>query len=155
MNKKGSMELSVNSIVILVIAIVMMGLILGFVKSKFSGLDKQLITSEADAPTATASDAITLSRSTLVVNAGEQVGLKFQAYALRDIGTDDKPYITCSNGGPGFDISVNGKIASQGETVKYEGIAKVGSSVKGKYLCALGFGSDGAFPEKDLIVEVV
>ena len=33
--KKGSMELSVNSIVILVIAIVVMGLILGFIREQF------------------------------------------------------------------------------------------------------------------------
>ena len=101
MNKKGSMELSVNSIVILVIAIVMLGLILGFVKSRLNTLTPQLVTDEREAPIATPSDKLTVSRETVAVSGGEEVTLKVQVYAVRDIKNNSldhsvyQPTITC------------------------------------------------------------
>jgi hypothetical protein len=156
MNKKGSMELSVNSIVILVIAIVMLGLILGFVKSKFGDLNKQIVTTEPEAPTATSSEPITVSRAELIVNAGEQVALKFQVYALGAITIADVPSITC--GANVFTLSVNGKTANAGEVVKYQSLVQVPNSLgKGKAICSLGFttATPGVtYPSKDLIVDV-
>jgi len=52
MNKKGALELSVNAIVILIIALTILGLVLGFAVSKFRGLSSQLTISE-ETPTAT------------------------------------------------------------------------------------------------------
>jgi hypothetical protein len=163
MNKKGSMELSVNSIVILVIAIVMLGLILGFVRSKFSVMDKQFVQNEPDAPTASSSEPITVSRPSLVVNAGEQLGLKFQVYALTPIASTDVPSIDCTTGSPtstwgtnSIAIEVNGKTADEGTIVKYEGIVRIPNGVaKGKYLCSLWFGSTADYPPRDLMVEIV
>jgi len=85
MNKKGSMELSVNSIVILVIAIVMLGLILGFVRSKFSQLDPKIADTEVNAPPASASTPLTISRSEIITKQPNEITLKFNAYASSDI----------------------------------------------------------------------
>ena len=52
MNKKGALELSVNAIVILIIALTVLGLVLGFAVSKFRGLSEQLVITE-ETPTAT------------------------------------------------------------------------------------------------------
>ena len=53
MNKKGALELSVNAIVILIIALTILGLVLGFAVSKFRGLSSELTLSQ-DTPEATA-----------------------------------------------------------------------------------------------------
>jgi len=74
MNKKGSMELSVNSIVILIIAVVMMGLILGFLKTQFNKIN---INQEvSDPPIPTPSESITLSPSAVSVTQGGKIYLK-------------------------------------------------------------------------------
>jgi hypothetical protein len=143
MNKKGSMELSVNSIVILVIAIVMLGLILGFVKSKFGDLDKQLVNNEPDAQSATPSERLTISRETIAVSGGEETVLKIQAYAVRSISSDAinhpliyaVPNVTCD----GLDVSSNvqAKDVEQGQVAKYTMKLKIPSVSRGKYLCSL------------------
>ena len=158
MNKKGSMELSVNSIVILVIAIVMLGLILGFVGPKFKDLNKQFQQSEPEAATPTSSDPITISRPELVVNAGEQLSLNFQVYALSDIASTNFPSITCKVGAATktFDVAANGKTVSAGNVAKYQAVVDVPKDLPtGKNLCKLLF-TAGTFvyPDKDLIVTV-
>ena len=174
MNKKGSMELSVNSIVILVIAIVMLGLILGFVKSKFNSIDKQFTQNEPDAAAASSSDPITVSRPELIVNAGEQLALKFNVYALANISIKDKPWLECNTGTSGsakinFTLDANGKIGNIGDNVNYDAIVNVPNSLnKGKRLCSLQFNATGPgvsgvapdtirgyyYPPKDLVVTV-
>jgi len=137
MDKKGSMELSVNSIVILVIAIVMLGLILGFVRSKFSALDKQLVNNEPDAQAATPNERLTISRETIAVSGGEDIVLKMQVYAIRAITSDMSPSISC-NDGLVIDTKVQSKEVAQGESGKYTMTAKIpGSASKGTYLCSL------------------
>ena len=160
MNKKGSMELSVNSIVILVIAIVLLGLILGFVKSKFSDLDKQLTNSEPEAQAATPADRLTISRETVAVSGGEEAVLKMQVYAVKSIPSTMKPTITCDSGMT-LSPDVLGKAVSQGEVGTYTMKLKIPSIAKGKYLCALtvDFPSTGGTDtdvtlEKDIVIEV-
>jgi hypothetical protein len=144
MNKKGSMELSVNSIVILVIAIVMLGLILGFVKSRLNTLTPQLVTDEREAPIATPSDKLTVSRETVAVSGGEEVTLKVQVYAVRDIKNNSldhsvyQPTITCM-GNLVLPITVQLKNVAQGDVATYTMIIKVPGVSAGKYLCSLGF----------------
>ena len=176
MNKKGSMELSVNSIVILVIAIVMLGLILGFVRSKFGDLNKQLVNNEPEAQAATPSDRITVSRETVAVSGGEEATLKVQVYAVRAIfntsvdaqgnadATAYKPTIICSGGELVLNPDVLMKNVDQGGVGTYTLNIKIPAVAKGKYLCSLGFkfpkGTDSnANPEidlaKDLVFEIV
>ena len=164
MNKKGSMELSVNSIVILVIAIVMLGLILGFVNKNFNTINKQFSQDEPAAPPASSSDPISISRAAPTVNAGEQLSLRFNIYALANISMIDKPSINC--GTSTFTLSANGKLAKLGDNVEYQAIVNVPTTLaKGKTLCSLGFtasGGDGTnspiipykYQSKDLIITV-
>lgn len=152
-NKKGSMELSVNSIVILVIAIVMLGLILGFVRSKFSGLDKQLVQDEPEAQPATPSEPLTISRENIAVSPGEEVTLKIQTYNAGATATIT-PTFTCATstivatGG----FKVTGKSIASGEAAKFLSTLKIGSSApKGKHLCAVGA---NGLTSKDVVIEV-
>jgi hypothetical protein len=80
MNKKGSMELGVNSIVILVIAIVMLGLILGIIVPKIKNASTGLEAKEPDAAVATASDPITMSRTEISAYAGDETLIKVGLY---------------------------------------------------------------------------
>jgi len=173
MNKKGSMELSVNSIVILVIAIVMLGLILGFVRSKFGDLNKQLVNNEPEAQAATPSDRLTVSRETVAVSGGEEATLKVQVYAVKNI-TDVPtmitqgyyhPTIVCSGGGLALNPDALLKNVTQGDVATYTLNIKIPAAPKGKYLCSLGFkfpGDTTTVPPnqdinlaKDLLVEIV
>ena len=166
MNKKGSMELSVNSIVILVIAIVLLGLILGFVKSKFSDLDKQLTNNEPEAQAATPADRLTISRETVAVSGGEEVVLKVQVYAVRAITATGSaavtPSIKCSDS-LALTPVIQAKDVAAGEVGSYIMKVKIPAVAKGKYLCSLNV----AFPvtttsppdpainlEKDIVIEV-
>ena len=156
MDKKGSMELSVNSIVILVIAIVMLGLILGFVRSKFSDLDKQLVNNEPEAPKATASDPLTISRETLAVSAGEDVVVKIQAYAIEAIDIGVTPDIVCSDPVIKTSPVVQGRVVTAGESGGY--IMKIpisGTIPKGTYLCQLKMNIASADRTKDIVIKVV
>ena len=46
MNKRGGLEMSVNAIVILIIALAVMGMVIGFAVSKFKELSSELVLSE-------------------------------------------------------------------------------------------------------------
>lgn len=143
MNKKGSMELSVNSIVILVIAIVMLGLILGFVKTKFSQLDNQLGSTEPDAPLASASNPLTISRTQIAGSPGEEIGIKFSAYAntATGIAASDLITFTCGTAQtPYVKIGgVTGKAIATDNVGTYIVILKVPSTApKGKQVCVAG-----------------
>lgn len=79
MNKKGAMELSVTAIVVLIIAIVMLGLALGFVRGMFGKVSTQFeeqISAEPDPPAPHGSEPVTLSRESLIMRAKESGVLK-------------------------------------------------------------------------------
>jgi hypothetical protein len=135
MSKKASMELSVNSIVILVIAIVMMGLILGFIQSKFKDVSKNLIQEEPVPNEASASDPMTLSRTTVVTSSGQKVAIKMNIFNTENTTMQDvyprfscKPPLTVT--ADYFNRSINP--ASQ---VAFEGTLKPNSVAKDTYLC--------------------
>jgi len=78
-SKKGSLELSVNAIVILIIAITMLGLGLFFVNNTFRSVSKQFeeqVKQEPEPQTASSQNPITLSRDSLIVTLNEKVALK-------------------------------------------------------------------------------
>jgi hypothetical protein len=135
MNKKGSMELSVNSIVILVIAIVMLGLILGFVKSKFSKLD--IAQEEPDPATASAGEPITLSKASLSISSGQTVTMKFGMYNPgTDKVTDAQPIVTC-NGGLKFNTIVNNATLGVGENKIFATVLKYNGGGRDQYICTV------------------
>ena len=148
-NKKGSMELSVNSIVILVIAIVMLGLILGFVKSKFSDLDKQVGTNEPEPAKAAANSPLTVSRTQLVVDPGEETYLKIGAFAAAKI-EGKSPSLKCGENEWLLDPTT--KTIEQGKSDVYSVVVKVPSDeTSGKKICTI---SIEGVASKDLMVQV-
>ena len=125
MNKKAGMQLSINMIVVLIIAVVILGLALGFINGMFGKIEKDFISraeDEPNAPTATPSDPLTLSRSdTIVASPGEEIVLKWGVYC-----TDDGTVSGCVdtklgeiNCGTGLTISSTGIQSSDAVTIAY------------------------------------
>ncbi len=144
MKKKGSMELSVNSIVILVIAVVMMGLILGFIRAQFSKFQGEFLVDESKALEATASDPITLSRYNVPLQGTKKTGLNVNFYNTHTADINGaEPVFECQNTG----ITIQGeyylKPATKSTMTEYSGNIKLASSVpKNTYLCRVCFVSD-------------
>ncbi|GIU69624.1 MAG: hypothetical protein KatS3mg002_0860 [Candidatus Woesearchaeota archaeon] len=141
MKKKGSMELSVNSIVILVIAVVMLGLILGFIRSKFSEISGNMLIDESTAPEATSSEPITLSRNILTVTGTKKTGLNINFY---NTGTIDiqkaRPIFKCNNNNLRITGEYYTKTAKASAVTSFTGNIKLNNAVaKDTYLCKVCF----------------
>jgi hypothetical protein len=140
MNKKGSMELSVNSIVILVIAVVMMGLILGFIRTKFSSFNGEFTVDEQAAAEATPSNPITLSRDIVTLNGVKKVGLNVKVYNSINARLNNTfPVFECNGvDGPVIYGQYFAKNISTNTMVEFTGNIRL-SSAKSKdtYLCML------------------
>ena len=84
LNKKGSLELSVNAIVILIIALSIMGLVLGFGVSKFSDLSSRItITEETPDPTPSNPLQIPGGKNSLTLNKKTSTLLDAKVYNSR------------------------------------------------------------------------
>lgn len=163
MKKRASMELSVNSIVILVIAVVMMGLILAFIRTKFSDMSGKLLDEEPEPATATISDPITLSRPEFSVNANAEFAMKLNYFNDGPLQSNMKPLFICV---PQNTLTINANkifakdVASNTEA-KYTGILKTNSVAKSKYVCKVCMVSGTATacasgePEKEFIVNII
>ncbi|MBT3304376.1 hypothetical protein HN592_03550 [Candidatus Woesearchaeota archaeon] len=81
MNKKGALELSVNAIVILIIALAVLGLVIGFAVSKFRDVSSQLTINE-ETPEPTSSQPITLpgGRNTLQLSKKTETLMELKIY---------------------------------------------------------------------------
>lgn len=82
--KRASLSLSINAIVVLILAIAMLGLALGFIKTMFGKVSSQVEAIAAQEPeprTASLSEKLTLSRETVVLRPTETTVLKFSAYS--------------------------------------------------------------------------
>jgi len=144
------MELSVNAIVILVIAIVMLGLILGFVKSKFSDISKNVELEEAAPPRATSSDPLTVSRTMVVLSPGEKAVLRLSYYEAGSNGQSLTPSIECepSTGTP--TSSSIAKTSEVGGAVEYS-LRLVAATTKDVYICTITMSN----AKRDITVKVV
>ncbi|MBT3304374.1 hypothetical protein HN592_03560 [Candidatus Woesearchaeota archaeon] len=87
MNKKGSLELSVNAIVILIIALAILGLVIGFAVSKFRDVSGQIGTTE-ETPEATASQPIVLPGGVSTLSL-EKNKVRTMAISVYNAGVDD------------------------------------------------------------------
>jgi hypothetical protein len=104
-NKKASMQLSINMIVILIIAVVILGLALGFVQGMFGKMSKTFegeAANEPDAPAASVNNLLTCSRTSgqIVVNPGEELAIKWGGYCNEDPSCEfsfDNTNIDCTN----------------------------------------------------------
>lgn len=83
MRKKGDLSLSINAIVVLILAVVMLGLGLAFTNSMFKNVENQVkeqINQQPDPTPASAGDSLTVSKDKLVVSPGKYYGLKISLY---------------------------------------------------------------------------
>lgn len=81
--KKGALELSVGAVVILILAIILLGLGIGFIKGMFGKTTvkfEELVLREPEPPAPTSSSPITLSREIVTANAGETEALKISVF---------------------------------------------------------------------------
>ena len=81
--RRGSLNLSVNAIVILIMAIAILGLSLGFIKGTFDKLTKDFEGAAAEEPdpaVATADEPLTMSRERIIMGSEEVDALKVGVY---------------------------------------------------------------------------
>ena len=81
--KKAALSLSVNAIVILILAIIMLGLGVTFIKNMFgktSAQFEELISAENDPPAAFHGEPITLSREHIITTSGDTEVLKVSVF---------------------------------------------------------------------------
>ena len=158
MNKKGTMQLSINMIVILIIAVVILGLALGFINGMFGKMTDQFDVEEPEPSAASASTPVTMSRgSNLKAGAGEKITIKWSIYC--DVSTNctqvDLTGITCGTSGVLNPAQTIKKNIPFGESATILTLIDVSSSI-GPTLCTATFTSNpGGFGETfDFSVEV-
>lgn len=142
-NKKASLSLSVNAIVVLVIGIVVLGLALGFTRGMFGTLSQSLTIPEPNYP-ATADEPIVLPQETVDAKASKDLIMTINFY--NDYATDTwTPNLVCE----GLSLIENDEVsylttAQQAvEAGEYKGfkfiISKEAFSKSGYYLCTVSF----------------
>ena len=155
--RKGVVELSVKSIVILVIAIIVLALLIFFTKTRFTQTSNHLTVSEPEAPSATTSEPVTVSRENIVVNPGEDVVLKVKVYATQNISVNDTPIISCPPNSAlvinPYTIQVTGKDIPAGQTGEYTMTVSIPNAPKGTYLCSLDMESNNAVEQNGILIE--
>ena len=155
-SKKGSLSLSVNAIVVLILAITMLGLGLGFINKMFGDISQQMeekISQEAEPPTPSSRNPITLSRESLITNAGDAEVLKVGIHNPTDgEWTSQAPWIDC--GSSSLDLlnsfAVNTKTVGVGESAVYVlQISVPDGAVADTYLCKVQMPCDAPAPGGD------
>lgn len=148
MNKKGALELSINAIVILIIALVILGLIITFAVTKFGDLEKRVTFTETtpeptgDMPITFPGGRTTIELEKKTINLMEMKVYNFGASevdpsgaSLNCIGADTIP-------NNGITISTAVTSVPEGKTSSVPVSIKVlGTVSPGKYGCTLSMGS--------------
>jgi hypothetical protein len=142
MDKKAALELSVNAIVILIIAIAILGLILGFVKYQIDKLKNKFNAEEPQPPIPSSSQPITLSRETVGSNGKDPESFRISVYN-KDVTewVDAAPIVQCpseANGNPSETILTTKVIASTipaGSYTTFNAILTMGKVPKDTYAC--------------------
>jgi len=80
MNKKASMSLGVNSIVVLIIAVIVLGLVIGFINQTFKKIEKNIEPPKCNPPTPNALELVTLCPETIHASPGETVSLNVMIF---------------------------------------------------------------------------
>ncbi|RMF07349.1 hypothetical protein D6764_00025 [Candidatus Woesearchaeota archaeon] len=94
-SKRGSLELSVNAIVVLVLAITMLGLGIAFTKGKFAELGAKIEIPEPDFP-ATEDQPIVMATNEITVSTTKDAVFTIKVYNDGSLGsTEVAPTVTC------------------------------------------------------------
>jgi len=141
-NKKGAIALSVSAIVILILAIVILGLGLGFIRGMFGRVSVQIeeqVSAEPEPPNPSSSNAITLSRESILTYAGEKEVIKVAAFnPSNETWPDAIPIVTCTNLVTTAQ-NVNEKTIDQGSFETFTVVLTIPkNSVPDTHLCKMG-----------------
>lgn len=160
MNKKASLSLSVNAIVVLILAITMLGLGMAFIKGMFTDVQTKLeqqIGQESEPGAASAGEPITLSREHIMTTSGDTEIIKVNVFnPTNQKWTNVKTNITCIAGASPSSLATS-SIDKDIEINSYEQyITKLDVSGSiGTYLCKLNvFSAAHEFGSKDLTIEI-
>lgn len=160
-NKKAAIELSVTAIVVLILAIVILGLGLGFIRGMFGRVATQFeqqIAAEPEPPTTSRADPLTLSRETIISNAGNTEVLKVGIYNPTSENWNATKYnvsVTCS--GITFTTQANIRTLKQGESDTFNVLFEIPKYTPEKtHLCYAWVGPNSSQPyySKDLTLKV-
>lgn len=161
--KKGALELSVNAIVILVIAIVILGVALAFTKGMFGKVSTQVeekVEDDYGLAMPSPTDPVTLSKEVIVVMPDEDVTLKVGAYNPSGVEwTDEAPSIICKDLNIPFEI--NPKTLKPTEQEVYTILFRIPKNINlQSYLCTVSMPSLGNVPgfegyNKELSIRIV
>jgi hypothetical protein len=146
-NKKG-FEISINMIVIVIIAVVTLFIALGFITGVFQKLLPAIPFPQVDA--ATASSPITFNPA--VMERGKKTGMSISFYnnELADVPSTVLPMMSCAEMSE-IKISASGLNVKVGEAKKYEAIVTIPSNTpSGPYSCTLTISST----EKTFVMDV-
>lgn len=138
MKKRGSLNLSINAIVVLIMAITMLGLGLGFITGMFGDISKQVgsaVKNEPEPPMATRSNPLTVSRDYVVADLNEDIGLKFSTFnSVSNVGGNANSGITgsCTSSKIGTVVAVDPDVAA-GKTKTISTLIPITGA--GKFIC--------------------
>ena len=141
MKRKASMSLGVNSIVVLIIAVIVLGLVVGFINQMFTKISRQVQLPDCTPEAPTGSNPLTLCPETVVASHGEQVAINVMMFntGSTDLTIKGESITISCTGNLGID-----SIESLGATIKPSESKKFGVTFriksdagKGIYLCKL------------------
>lgn len=146
-NKKGDLAISTNAIVVLIIAVIMLGLIIGFVTKGFGAVEKKFLGDiegqETPPSPATISQPITISSTNKIASPGELVGFKVNIFNVDSTAITEYPTATCLDAAGTSAIASGSeqtltKTIDPGTSASFTYFFKVESTTtKGVYLCQM------------------
>ena len=152
--KGGSLSLSVNAIVVLILAVTMLGLSLGFIRGMF-GKASNMVTSQVEQePEPAASSGfqpITLSRENVISRAGNKETIKVSVFNPSSSPlADAKPTIACSN--LGATAVSNPRTIEAGQAANFVVVLDVPAAAANTYLCRVSV--TGISYQKDMTIKI-
>lgn len=162
MKKRGSLELGVNSIVILIIAMAVLGLIIYFIYENFNV--EPIKFPPASPRPADASAPITTSPDPLNVQAKEKsIGVRLNVFNTKEKDSKDTQLsMKCKGMGTqdfNVDVLAGSKNIEANKYVEYEAVLNFPAKPKDKYLCVISAkgtvdSQETIVAEKDFVVEI-
>ena len=154
--RRGSLSIGTNAIVVLIIAVIILGLIVGFIETTLGNITNrvQSLTEEEPEPRApTTYEPMTVSREVIRERPKTDVGVKLKV--INVLGSGDilpNPSITCS-GKAGAPDTIGEQWSVQGTTIPAGEIREVlfafsiaDNAEEGTYLCEIDIGNTEIAP---------
>ncbi|MBI4438812.1 hypothetical protein HY640_02680 [Candidatus Woesearchaeota archaeon] len=143
LQRKGALDVSINSIVVIVFAITMLGLGLAFIKGKFSEIGKTVTFPQPEIP-ASAEEPIVLPSEVMSVNRGTnaEVSINFYNNQNSDVTSSVIPEIKNCVGTSGssfaLGVTAGGQNVPVGRSVTYKALVVIPpDKPSGTYTCTL------------------